>query len=88
MIEQPPEVENQLRPYRSVHRKPLENWRRRFRCRAPFPWRNLAGLKRFTSADDPDLAAMEDLLGRLQRGHDGRTALYFALGWIRFSKVD
>ena len=43
-------------------------------------WRNHAGLKTFESAADPDIAAMEELLGSLPRGHDGRVLLYFALG--------
>lgn len=43
-------------------------------------WRNHAGLKTYESADDPDIAAMEELLGSLPRGHDGRVLLYFALG--------
>lgn len=43
-------------------------------------WRNHAALKTFESAEDPDIARMEELLGSLPRGHDGRVLLYFALG--------
>ncbi|QDV09259.1 Sulfotransferase domain protein [Planctomycetes bacterium Poly30] len=42
-------------------------------------WRHLAGLKTFTSADDPDLAQMRDLLKRMPRNNPQRAAIYFAI---------
>ncbi|QDV08804.1 Sulfotransferase domain protein [Planctomycetes bacterium Poly30] len=42
-------------------------------------WRHLAGLKTFTSADDPDLAHMRDLLQRMPRNNPQRAAIYFAI---------
>lgn len=43
-------------------------------------WRNLAGLRTFTAKDDPDLAHMRDLLGRMPRNNPNRAAMYFAIG--------
>ena len=42
-------------------------------------WRNLAGLKTFEDPDDPDLAAMVELLPRVPREKEARTSLYFAI---------
>ncbi|MFT5733770.1 MAG: Tfp pilus assembly protein PilF [Planctomycetota bacterium] len=42
-------------------------------------WRNLAGLKTFTSADDPDLIQMRDLLVRMPRNNPQRAAMYFGI---------
>ncbi|MEM9379757.1 MAG: sulfotransferase [Planctomycetota bacterium] len=42
-------------------------------------WRNLAGLKTFERADDPDLAAMRELLEKIPRRDERKTSLYFAI---------
>ena len=46
----------------------------------PSAWRNLAGLKEFSSPDDPDLATMRELLRKLGPKHEGRAPLYFSIG--------
>lgn len=45
-------------------------------------WRNLVGLKRFESADDPDVAALETLLEKIPRNHETKAPTYFALGKV------